>query len=1338
MPAHSDADTCFAAQVLTAHLLHTEFGVEDLSSFSGLCTTSLRMETTFDYSCANDMRPVLDANSFEAAKATLCANDGSMDMAMQMLTDLRHEAQHGVATFFPLEYMCSGVNSAADVVCETADCRTVYDAKLERCDILPFAEYLTVTTNDDAMSCCEASAAIIMEMARRANPATFQHNHCPQLGCDVAVQLADTRLTEAKEVLRASRACFDTTWAMAEETRREVQRGGDAPGPVLHKQTSSNYLSVAQFEQFVELDEVCLLQWNLPSAMVKIPGGGCEAADVVLAHHIWHYNPAIAPDVYSVASPDSRSGAIALSSICDQNWAKTLDSALAPHEGLLDKFSFEALCSDPCRCKSDILDAVGCGIHDFEEGGGQRPFCYVSQPGSCTAAFASSKMAGESWTFCSVGHDTCQPYTGTGPCAPFMPEGVSVFVPAGETVESLQFIRDTDDAAAEALGLLGGGNLLHAWLLEAALVSPTCYKVHGQLACDTRLRRCQSRDGLALPDSVCHSDCAKLSDKLAYCSDDVVFNDLLREFDSDVVCTSRLVPNGVAGSEDDKTDGAWLQKVLGISTLLNTDAVANNANSFGQLVYPTLESDSECFSSDRNEQGTDMVKALERMSCPDRFVANDGMVASGDMEAQFCIGHCPSVAYTDDDYVTLWLLYTVPGLSALAINSAALLCIVSGKVKKKDVEGSTVLLTMLGVLVGLLGIAPLALLQDELLCSCEHELCLRTDAMCGLNQLSMHVLMAACFCFVHKFTQLFKSMASMGRASTALHGRTLRQLHMTWIIPLMLAIASFVVQDDGNERFHLARSGVKCQFRYRSLRDEAMLLHIPLAICVLLMTLSVIRVMRLCILVMVKTHGGYSIANLFKVVRSRPELRRLVAVSTFSTFLMAIWLFQAVASRDTFTNFFESMDEWLRCIRFDFARHAAVGAEWNDVVREYSDGTQCPASPEGAGLFESQVLKALFESLTPFMIAATFSWTILREAKGRRRSSSQPKRGTLKQKIVRQMSRKKVEVSPNKVSVGSRAEVASNGGTTTHESTTTDSEVIASSKISEVIAASATPVKNVQGPRVSSLKELQKSSLSARPVNGPCFASMNFGEFKIGDSLAPLPSLNENETRTSEPLREYRCCYTFTIHLMLAYSIVHYKLNSFALFRPWQMARQLLLPKHYQAIPCQMDFQRKNPNSNGLDRSATRRSLNRDPPGRSSTVPPPPPPQKSNLPAAAKRELSNRKKCRDQGEDKVPAKRELQIKGQSRGQGVVEPAAAPKSSPIQAFREGRAAPKLTPTQAFRGSRAAPKLTPTQAFREDNPAQRETQRPRWEGRDNPVFQSYVRRLRQEALKSNPAL
>ena len=65
-------------------------------------------------------------------------------------------------------------------------------------------------------------------------------------------------------------------------------------------------------------------------------------------------------------------------------------------------------------------------------------------------------------------------------------------------------------------------------------------------------------------------------------------------------------------------------------------------------------------------------------------------------------------------------------------------------------------------------------------------------------------------------------------------------------------------------------------------------------------------------------------------------------------------------------------------MRFDFARHTALGAGvWQEVLASSSDGNLCPSSPTGAALFESHLLKGMFESLLPGLVAATFSWKIL-------------------------------------------------------------------------------------------------------------------------------------------------------------------------------------------------------------------------------------------------------------------------------------------------------------------------------------------------------------------------
>jgi len=104
---------------------------------------------------------------------------------------------------------------------------------------------------------------------------------------------------------------------------------------------------------------------------------------------------------------------------------------------------------------------------------------------------------------------------------------------------------------------------------------------------------------------------------------------------------------------------------------------------------------------------------------------------------------------------------------------------------------------------------------------------------------------------------------------------------------------------------------------------------------------------------------------------------KMVVISILSFVLLFLWLCQAVTAEFIFRNYFEAIDEWLACIRFDFARHAAIGEAWNELASSNSDGSKCPASPEGTALFTSQILKSIFESFQPGMVAVTFSWRII-------------------------------------------------------------------------------------------------------------------------------------------------------------------------------------------------------------------------------------------------------------------------------------------------------------------------------------------------------------------------
>ena len=95
-----------------------------------------------------------------------------------------------------------------------------------------------------------------------------------------------------------------------------------------------------------------------------------------------------------------------------------------------------------------------------------------------------------------------------------------------------------------------------------------------------------------------------------------------------------------------------------------------------------------------------------------------------------------------------------------------------------------------------------------------------------------------------------------------------------WIVPLLLAAISFAVEEDGNERFHLARAGVRCQFRYSTAVEELFLLHLPMGLCVFLMTLCVLENLRLCTKVMADQYTERSPANIIRVLASKPPMKK--------------------------------------------------------------------------------------------------------------------------------------------------------------------------------------------------------------------------------------------------------------------------------------------------------------------------------------------------------------------------------------------------------------------------------------------------------------------------------
>jgi hypothetical protein len=1000
---------------------------EERTETSGTTTTGGSSSSSHS---GGQQQPYVDASSFRLAKDKLCAAGGGCVGVMEdMLTDIRTSARERenaasaevvpvpVIFHFSLQQMCDSDATESDGI--------------RLCDLLPFAEYAALETEADAdpdpsaangVTCCEASAIVTAELMKRANKVTFERV-CPEGKCDAVLEMSRTNITQAKAVLQSSLRCLDTTWHVLQKIQKneDISRG------------SLDHFTKEHLVNFVDTDDVCWLQWHLSSKPVDMSRRDCEAADAVLAQHLWLYHPAVAPGVYSSENGvlDDGMVALALSSLCArEDRLGALDRVVSGHIGFLleGALSFQAMCEEPCRCTTDVLEAVGCGFHtSYDETLQKRPFCYVADPESCARATPSSLLGGKSWAFCSVGFDTCQAFLGSvGPCSPFIPESADVYVPAGTTLETLQHIPDpAQNSITELLGV-DPQNTLGAWLVEAALVSSSCYATHGQFICDSRFRRCKADKVSPEPQPLCRQDCnVGIQRKLEHCAGEVVHNDLLQDFDdAGIVCNLKLLPSNLDSFDSglEPADSAALRAVLGVDRLIEARVVASNVSHFGAAVYAVPRNDwtwntggAQCFSSMGPTGGAvppfDRKKALQQVSCPAGFAPNmhyfgasddDGIGGSVDrglvgasaaavghtvnLEPEMlCVGPCPSVVYSETQYWALWAIHSSLGSFALVVNGLAVYTVFFfGKDMVHRTDFPTLLLIVLACAAGVVGSLPLLFLQKNLLCSCATELCFQSDLTCAVNKLSTHILLAVMMCLCCKFVVLLHKLQRNARVTRSLFNDG-RALQLSWLVPCMFAVSSFYMEEDNaNQRLHLARSGAKCQFRYPSTLHETVMLHLPLLLCVGTMAYFIVTTLTLCMRIVSiqgEGQGRYAVGLLLKHIRDRSHMKKMLCISFIAVLLLVLWTIQTITSRWAFQHFFDSMDEWLQCVRFDFARRLSVGDDsvWDEAILTF-DGTQCPPAPEGGSLFLTQVARAMFEGLMPCVVAIGFSWRILHSA----------------------------------------------------------------------------------------------------------------------------------------------------------------------------------------------------------------------------------------------------------------------------------------------------------------------------------------------------------------------
>ncbi len=299
----------------------------------------------------------------------------------------------------------------------------------------------------------------------------------------------------------------------------------------------------------------------------------------------------------------------------------------------------------------------------------------------------------------------------------------------------------------------------------------------------------------------------------------------------------------------------------------------------------------------------------------------------------------------------------------------------AGRMKRTDAD--TVLLIRLSAVSGLIGVAPVALWQENLVCDCNSELCFSHSFLCKLNQMSVYAVMSVVCCLLYTFAKLLRKLDKSNKKWERYYDRWW-MMHFTWILPTLLGFTSFAFEESGNDGFHLAKSGFRCQYRHGSIVVESLLLHVPMCLCMGTMCLFIQGSVHICLETVLLQLETRSLANIWKVLKSRPEMYRLFCIGILSFTLMLVWVVQTVLAGVLSRDYMDAVDNWLACIRFDFARRHAFGEPWEELLVANKEGRLCPTSPQGTTLFESQVLRSLFEVLLPVMVALTFSFRVVK------------------------------------------------------------------------------------------------------------------------------------------------------------------------------------------------------------------------------------------------------------------------------------------------------------------------------------------------------------------------
>jgi hypothetical protein len=883
--------------------------------------------------------------------------------------------------------------------------------------LLPLLEPGLGSSSGTSLTCCEASTVLIDELV--LNHHHMPHK-TPEVATDDTKMAAKKIMLDNADCLEALWGALEAQQQISldEILKNYSAKYLDQLGVNGADLNYLPHLDASGFANFATGSDMCWLAIAMDDPIIGVPDSCCAAGNVFYARMAWIYQPVMANQYFTTCppsredvpvtcvsdsfAPDDDSFNHAVSVICGIPGCMEEIDRRGEALGLDSRFSLSPSCEAGCNCElwnpdvregeddgpsshnsvhpSNVKQAY-CDIHDEDYG---RAVCRVSQ-GECSSLRRSnekgsmvsypvlpvpSEKAGTdspgedaAWRHCTLMANSCQPYWSAdnlgGACAPFIKDGEMIFVPAGETLESLE-------KSVEAI------------VYEAALVSSACLRAHGEFVCRSTLRPCHGFSGPRVdgggtatrPVKLCQEDClANAAARDKFCGGVPIFNTPLEGDGSVRLCSAVVTPFTKCVRADEDETCAIQQDEW---RLLRGQDLQSGMHVVHDMFPPRSPErsnlwDLACF----NEYGSyfSVEAALKTIECPSPYLKNphadlESALSNTGVRSKLCVQPCPSFVFDDEENHRMWHSYVLPGCMALALNFCALLAMMSNKREwNASIDLNTRFLVLGSLCHGLIGALPVVLYKTDLPCSCETEDCFDDGTVCFINKMSIAVLHVIMMGISLKMVRVYYQILKETRLD-----RSLKYELYCVAIAAVIFVVSLAVEDRSYENelhnFHLARSAFLCRVRFPSFRAEFVLVYLPvIAASALNVTLLVFVIREI-------------VQHLLRVVNMQKRYKAVLNISLLcfcSLVVLLMWIASSLESEPLFVEFDSNFQEWFdRCYKFEFSRQIAYGGQLDSINVE-----NCGSRPNQRPKLAGQILGYFGESAVPLLVACFFGRRIL-------------------------------------------------------------------------------------------------------------------------------------------------------------------------------------------------------------------------------------------------------------------------------------------------------------------------------------------------------------------------